>query len=353
MSMSRFFSKRFGSLEPYVPGEQPQNRKYIKLNTNESPFQPSPEVIKAINGEAEALNLYPDPECGLLCEELADYYDVSKENIFVGNGSDEVLAFLFMAFCDKDTGACYPSVSYGFYRVYCELCCISGRAVPLNPDFTINPADYFNSGRTVFIANPNAPTGIALSLNEIELILKANRKNVVVIDEAYVDFGGESAIKLLPEYDNLAVVRTFSKSRNMAGARLGFCIGGKDIIGDLNTIKFSFNPYNVDRLALAAGRAAVKDDEYFKKCVYKIVETRERTVSKLESAGFSVLPSKANFIFAKKSGISGGELYRELKARGILVRYFDKPELKDYVRITIGADEQMQELVAAVCEICV
>ncbi len=341
-------SRRYEKIVPYTPGEQPQNRKYIKLNTNESPFPPSPKVVEAINNESPLMNLYPDPECTELCETLADYYGVLPENVFVGNGSDEVLAFSFLAFCDKDNGACYPDISYGFYSVYAELCCVEGVSLPLTEDFKVNPSDYFNAGKTIYIANPNAPTGHALSLGEIELILKNNRDNVVVIDEAYVDFGAESAISLLKDYDNLMVVRTFSKSRNMAGARLGFCIASKEIVCDLNTIKFSFNPYNADRAALAAGKAAVEDDVYFKECISKIIENREYTVRELESSGFTVLPSKTNFVFAKKDGLEGAEIYRRLKEAGILVRHFTKPRINDFVRITIGSRAQMEALAGEV-----
>ena len=343
--MSRFLSARYSDIEPYTPGEQPQNRKYIKLNTNESPFPPAPSVIEAIKGESGSLNLYPDPECKELCKTIADYAGVSPENVFVGNGSDEVLAFSFLAFCDKDKGACYPDISYGFYSVYADLCCIDGKAIPLTNDYRVEPSDYFNAGRTIYIANPNAPTGISLTLDEIRNILDNNRENVVVIDEAYVDFGGTTAVPLVSEYDNLLVVRTFSKSRNLAGARLGFGIAGKEIIQDLNTMKFSFNPYNADRLSLVAGKAAIEDEAYFRQCVDTVIKNREYTAERLEKAGFFVLPSDANFIFAKKEGVSGESLYKTLREAGILVRHFNKPRINDFIRITIGTKEQMDALI--------
>ena len=349
--MSRFLSPRFDRLVPYVPGEQPQDRSYVKLNTNESPFAPSPAVIAAVTGEADTLNLYSDPECSVLRETIAAHFGLKKENVFVGNGSDEVLAFSFLAFCDGKTGACYPDISYGFYSVYCDLCCIDGKAIPLKEDFSVDPADYYQAGRTVFIANPNAPTGMALGLVEIEAILKQNPDNVVVIDEAYVDFGAESAVSLIGKYSNLLVVRTFSKSRNMAGARLGFCLANEELIRDLNTIKFSFNPYNVDRVALAAGSAAIRDTKYFEDCVGKIIKTREETAETLRELGFTVLPSRTNFVFAKKEGFDGKYLYLQLKERNVLVRHFEKERISDFLRITIGTDEQMAVLLSALKEI--
>lgn len=349
--MGRFFSKRLSKLLPYVPGEQPQDMQYIKLNTNESPFPPSPKVIEAIGAESGKLNLYSDPECKVLNDAIADALGVDRDMVISGNGSDEILAFCYMAFCDDETGVCYPDISYGFYPVFKDVFFLDGKAIPLTDDFRVNPADYIASGRTIFIANPNAPTGISLGLDEIEKIVKGNPDNIVVIDEAYVDFGGETAIPLTYKYENLIVVRTFSKSRNLAGARIGFAIAQKELIDELNKIKFSFNPYNEDRLAIVAGAAAMKDTEYFEKCIGEIMRVRELTVSKLKEMGFDVLPSKTNFVFAKKEGFSGETIYTELKKRGILVRHFKSERIKDFVRITIGTEEQMNAFIEKLQEI--
>lgn len=346
--MSRFLSKRLSGLVPYVPGEQPQNRQYIKLNTNESPFPPSPKALEALKNEGERLNLYPDPEGKELISAIANRYCVPADMVFLGNGSDEILAFCFMAFCDQNIGVCYPDISYGFYKVYKDLCCLDGKEIPLQKDFSINPSDYFAKNRTIFIANPNAPTGMTLSTAEIEGILKSNPNNMVVIDEAYVDFGGESVIPLTLKYNNLIVVCTFSKSRNLAGARLGFSVASPALTADLNTIKFSFNPYNINRLTLATGKAAMDDEEYFKACTNTIIENREYTTTALKELGFLVLPSKTNFLFAKSDRIGGKKLYLKLKEKGILVRHFGNDRIKDFVRITIGQKTDMDALLSAI-----
>ena len=250
--MSRFLSKRLEGLEAYTPGEQPQDKKYIKLNTNESPFPPSPEVIKAINtAEVSALNLYPDPKTSSAKKAVSEHYKIDEDEIILGNGSDEILAFSFFAFCDKETGVCFPDISYGFYEVYADLYNFKKEIIPLDDDFRVVPEDYFDKNKTIFIANPNAPTGLTLSLDDIERILRHNPENVVVIDEAYVDFGGESAVLLIHKYDNLLVTQTFSKSRSAAGARLGFGIACKSLIADLNTVRFSTNPYNINAMTMA------------------------------------------------------------------------------------------------------
>ena len=348
--MSRFMASRYRSLEAYTPGEQPTDMKYIKLNTNESPFPPSPGVIRAISSErVEELRLYSDPTATLLRERLAALFGVGKNNVFVSNGSDDILNFSFMAF--GEGGVAFPEISYGFYPVYANLHGLDARQIPLTEDFRIEPEDYHNAGRAVVIANPNAPTGIALSRGEIEGIVKSNPDHVVVIDEAYVDFGAESVVDLTEKYENLLVVRTFSKSYSLAGARLGFAIGNKALIADLEKIKYSTNPYNVNRLTLLAGVAAVEENDYYMQNCRKIEENRAFTVDALRALGFSVLPSSANFIFAKSDRIGGETLYRALKARGILIRHFSRDEIKDYNRITIGAREEMQALVNAVREI--
>ena len=348
--MSRFLAERYASLTAYTPGEQPTDMKYIKLNTNESPFPPSQGVLDAIHtGEVEKLRLYPDPECGILRQKIADLFGFEKENVFVSNGSDDILNFSFMAFCDGSRcGAIFPAISYGFYKVYADLYGVDAKQVPLREDFSIDPGDYFDAGRTVVIANPNAPTGMALSVAEVEEILLRNPNNLVVIDEAYVDFGGDSCVKLVKKYDNLLVVRTFSKSYSLAGGRLGFAIGQKAIIEDLNKIKYSTNPYNINRLSLLAGAAAIDDNAYYMGNCRKIEANRAYTTEALRTLGFEVLPSKANFIFAQSPEIDGGELYLELKKRGILIRHFTTDKIKNFNRITIGTREEMQTFVCTV-----
>ncbi len=350
--MSRFISSRFDRLEAYTPGEQPRDMKYIKLNTNESPYPPSPEVIEAVNAEeVKNLRLYPDPTAKGLKGKLAHRYGVDSENIFVSNGSDDILNFAFMAFCDEECGVTYPSISYGFYEVYAALYGLDAKEVPLKEDFTISVEDYFNTGRTVVIANPNAPTGLLLSVEDVRRILDSNPDNVVVIDEAYIDFGGESCVELVHRYDNLLVVRTYSKSRCLAGARLGFAIASKELIADLEKIKYSTNPYNINRLSLIAGEAAIDSDDYYFDHCKDIIEAREYTVGELSKRGFTMTDSYANFIFAKHEYIGGEELYLELKKRGVLIRHFSKEIIKDYNRITIGTKEQMAALVSAIDDI--
>lgn len=347
--MSRFLNKKYLSLKEYTPGEQPQDQQYIKLNTNESPFPPSQSVLDAVNAEeVNKLNLYSDPECKLLKNKLAEIYGVNKENIYVSNGSDDILNFSFMAFCGDEVEAMFPEISYGFYKVYADLYGVKYKRIPLQADFTINVDDYCNQNKFIVIANPNAPTGIALTPDQIEKIVKTNPNNVVLIDEAYVDFGGESVYELTKKYDNLLVVMTYSKSRSLAGARLGFAIGNKDLISDLEKIKFSTNPYSINRLTLLAGVAALESDSYYKDNAQKIISAREYTEKELKKLGFSVLPSKANFVFAKADFIGGEELYLALKSKGILVRHFTDEKIKEFNRITIGTIEQMQKLIEAI-----
>ena len=344
-NMSRFMSARFAGLEAYTPGEQPQDMQYVKLNTNESPYPPSPEVFDRLSrGEIEKLQLYPDPEGKVLRQKLAALYGVGPENIFLSNGSDDILNFAFMAFCDESHGAVFPEISYGFYPVYADLYKVAAKKIPLKEDFSIDYKDYCNAGAMVVIANPNAPTGMEISQEQIREILRTNPDNVVIIDEAYIDFGGTSCVDMVKQFDNLLVVQTFSKSRSMAGARLGFAIASAGLIEDLNKIKYSTNPYNINRLTLAAGEAAVDSNEYYMENCKKIAATRERTTAALRELGFTVLDSVANFIFAKSDAISGAELYAGLKKKGVLVRYFGKKRIEDFVRITIGTDEQMEIL---------
>ena len=351
--MSRFLSSKYKDLEAYTPGEQPRDMKYIKLNTNESPYPPSKRVVDALSSEEVLkLNLYSDPTAKALKTRIAELYGVEYENVFVSNGSDDILNFSFMAFCEGERrGVRFPEISYGFYSVYAELHGASYKAIPLKDDFSIDIADYMRNDASVVIANPNAPTGIALALSDIENIVMANPDNLVLIDEAYVDFGGESAVALTKKYSNLLVVGTFSKSRSLAGARLGFAIANKEIISDLEKIKYSTNPYNINRLSLIAGEMAILDNAYYMDNCKKIIETREYTQKKLRELGFSLTESKANFIFAKSDKIGGKELYSALKSRGILVRHFDKEKIKDYNRITVGTREEMDALISAITDI--
>ena len=343
--MSKFLSNLYSSLKEYVPGEQPQDKKYVKLNTNESPFPPSPGVIAAVNGEeVSKLCLYSDPESKLLKAELAKSYSLKPENVFVANGSDDILNFAFMAFA-RENGAAFPDISYGFYPVFADLYNIDADIIPLEDDFSIAPEKYHSCGKMVVIANPNAPTGKTLSRAEIEEIIKTNPDNVVLIDEAYVDFGADSVVDMVNKYDNLLVVQTFSKSRSMAGARLGFAFADKEIIKDLEKIKYSTNPYNLNRLTQLMGVKALGEQEYYDNNCKIIAENREFTVSELEKLGFTVIPSKANFIFAKHNTLSGEKIYLDLKDRGVLIRHFTSERIKDYNRITIGTLQQMQVLV--------
>lgn len=343
--MSRFFSEKYRSLIPYTPGEQPQGRKYIKLNTNESPFPPSPLAIRFAREQAETLRLYSDPECGDLIKTACAALGVSKDAIIFTNGSDEILNFAFMAFCDEAHPAAFPDVTYGFYSVFAELNHVPYAEIPVGDDFSVRVEDYIGIGKTVFLANPNAPTGLALTLPEIERIVQSNPDHVVIIDEAYVDFGAQSAIKLVQKYDHLLVVQTFSKSRSMAGARLGFAVGDPALIRDLNTIRFSTNPYNVNRMTMAAGVGALTDRAYFERNCSAIRENRAWTAERLRALGFSFPDSKANFLFAKHKTFGGKELYLRLKENGILVRHFETGRLRDYNRITVGSMEDMQTLI--------
>ena len=349
--MSRFFSQKYSSLVPYTPGEQPKDTQYIKLNTNESPFSPSKTAQLYATKAAQNLQLYSDPECRELIKLAANRFSVNEDEILFTNGSDEVLNFAFMAFCDKNTPAIFPDITYGFYTVFAQINNIPYEQIPLNDDFTICIDDYKNVDGTIFIANPNAPTGIALTVEQIEEIIKSNPDNVVVIDEAYVDFGADSVVPLTKKYDNLLVTQTFSKSRSLAGGRLGFGIGNKKLIQDLNTIKYSTNPYNVNSLTMAAGVGTLIDDEYCMDNCKTIIENREWTITKLKELGFTMTDSSANFIFAKHNTAHGKDIYLKLKEKGVLVRYFDKEKLSDYNRITIGSKEQMNILIEKIQEV--
>jgi len=349
--MSRFFSEKYAELKPYTPGEQPRGQKYIKLNTNENPYPPLPEVAEAVAEESGKLFLYSDTECVELRRELAKRLDVSPEELMMTNGSDEILNFAFMAFCDKHTPAFFADVTYGFYPVFAAINRVPYEEIPVAENLSIDITGYFQKAGTIFIANPNAPTAIALRAGEIEEILKQNLYNVVVVDEAYVDFGAESCVPLIRKYDNLLVTQTFSKSRSMAGARLGMGIGNPELIRDLNAVRFSVNPYNVNSLTSAAGTASLKHDEYNMANCRKIMETRNRYGRILRELGFEMTESQTNFFFARHPEIPGEDLYLELKKRGILIRHFNTERIRDYNRITVGTPEQMEQLTGAIREI--
>ena len=349
--MSRFFSPRHAALEPYVPGEQPRDQVYIKLNTNEAPFPPSPKAVAAASEAAKRLQLYSDPECTALKAEFERSFGVTGDKVLFTNGSDETLYLLFMAFCDEEHGAAFPAVSYGFYPVYADFLHIPALEIPLKEDLSIDPADYFSLGRTVVIANPNAPTGLALTAAQIESIVQANPDNVVAVDEAYVDFGAESCLPLIDKYENLLVIQTFSKSRSLAGARLGFAAGDPALIRDLNTVKYSLNPYNVNSMTMAAGIGALSDEAYTRTNCRTIMENRAWLTRELRELGFTVTDSKANFVFARHPAVGGEELYRKLKDRGVLIRHFSREDIKDYNRITVGAMDDMQILITRIREI--
>ena len=340
----KYWSSRIRDCEPYVPGEQPTDRRYIKLNTNENPYGPSERVLAAMRAATdERLRLYPDPNAGALRHAIALRYGLTPEQVFVGNGSDEVLAFCFAAFMDEQTPAVFPDVTYSFYPVYAALFGVPCRIAPLEEDFTMPMADLSQNDGCVLLANPNAPTGLALPRVEIEALLMANPDQLVIVDEAYVDFGAQSAVPLIERYDNLLVVQTLSKSRSLAGLRVGFALGSENLISALNAVKNSFNSYTLDRLALAGAQAAIEDEESFREHCARIIATREWTQSQLAALGFRVLPSSANFVFAGHA--RAAELYRALRERGILVRYFAQARIDKFLRISIGTDEEMQALV--------
>lgn len=345
--MSRFFSYTHSGLEPYTPGEQPKVTGLIKLNTNESPYPPSGKAVKAAQEAMRRLNLYSDPTCGELHAKLAAHLGVKPSQVLATNGSDEILNFAFAAFCDDKRTAVFPDITYGFYPVFAQVNNVPYEEIPLREDFSVNAEDYIGIKKNIFIANPNAPTGLTLPLSDIERIAESNPDNIVVIDEAYVDFGSESAVGLINKYDNLLVTQTFSKSRSLAGARLGFGVASEGIIADLNTIKYSTNPYNVNSMTACAGIGSLSDEEYTVFNCRKIAEAREYTLTELKRLGFICTASKANFVFAKHRAMSGRVVYEKLREKNILVRHFDKKRIENYNRITIGTKAQMQELISA------
>ena len=351
--MSKYFSSSYASLEPYVPGEQPQDMSYIKLNTNESPFDPPKEVVPVIREAARSIRLYSDPESNELRQAIADYYGLEPENVMATNGSDEALNYAFMAFCDEEHPIVFPEITYGFYPVIAKLNNIPYETISLREDYTIDVREYEGINKNICIANPNAPTGIALSLEEVEQIVRTNPDNIIIIDEAYVDFGARSAVPLLYRYDNLLITQTFSKSRSLAGGRLGFILGAKDLIADMNTLRNASNPYNINRMTAKAGIVTLRENTYFKNSCQAIQFNRRYTSRALEALGFEILPSSANFLFIRSERIGGEELYLRLKEKGVLIRHFSDPKISDWNRVTIGTKVQMDKFLAKVEEIFV
>lgn len=350
--MSRFWSDLTHGLEPYVPGEQPRIEGLVKLNTNESPFGPSPLALEAIAAEAtDSLRLYPDPEAGALRQVLADYHGVTSAQVFVGNGSDEVLAHAFAALLKHDLPLLFPDITYSFYPVYCRLFDIAHQTVPLDGAMRIRLEDYDRPAGAIILANPNAPTGVALTRDEIEALLKAHPDKPVVVDEAYVDFGADSAIPLVASYPNLLVVQTMSKSRALAGLRVGYAIGDAALIQGLTRVKDSFNSYPLGRPAQAGAMASVRDEAFFQQSRAAVIAGRERMATGLEALGFEVLPSAANFVFAKHASRRGAEIAAALRERAVLVRRFNAPRIEDHLRITVGTEPQIDRLLAALAEI--
>lgn len=346
--MNELWSGQIRNLLPYVPGEQPQDKKYIKLNTNENPYGPSPQVIEAIKDAADSLRLYPDPDSSELCRTLAEYYKLEPEQVFVSNGSDEALALTFYSFFKQDQPILFPAISYSFYPVYARFFDIESRLVPLAENFAIRVADYKQPNGGIIIPNPNAPTSVGLPLAAIEEMVAANPRAVVVIDEAYVDFGADSAVPLIAKYNNLLVIQTMSKSRSLAGMRIGYAMGHKDLIEGLNRAKNSFNSYPLDRLAQVAAIAAIKDEAHFEANCRKIMLTRDRVIKALRGLDFEVQDSLTNFLFARHAVKPAEDLFLQLKAQGVLVRYFKQAGISNFLRITVGSDAEMDEFLAKI-----
>ncbi|MEH6578047.1 MAG: histidinol-phosphate transaminase [Amphritea sp.] len=346
--MSKYWSPAINQLTPYVPGEQPKEGNLIKLNTNENPYPPSPRAVEALNDyPKDRLRLYCDPDASALKNALASHFALAHENVFVGNGSDEVLALAFMAFFRQDKPILLPTTTYSFYDVYCNLYDIEYKQLPLTGDFEIDLSAYEQPNGGIIFANPNAPTGRLLPLEQIEVLLQKNTESLMIVDEAYIDFGGQSAVELISRYDNVLVIQTFSKSRSLAGLRIGFALGHPDLIDGLERVKNSFNSYPLDSLAVAGAVAALEDDEYFRETTGKIIACREWTTTELEQLGFNVLPSATNFIFTCHRTIPGADLMAHLRAQGVLVRHFSKPGIDNYLRITIGTYDEMLSLINA------
>ncbi len=338
--------ENFRQVVPYVPGEQPKENDVIKLNTNENPYPPSQNVLRALStADNSSFRKYPDPEVTDLVDAIASYHGFKRENVFVGVGSDDVLAMCFLAFFNSGKSVLFPDISYAFYKVWADLFKINYSEVPLDDNFNIVPGDYIRDNGGIVFPNPNAPTSIAMSLESVEKIISSNTNRVVIVDEAYIDFGGETALPLVNKYDNLIVTRTFSKSRSMAGMRIGYCIGSKKLISVLNSVKFSYNSYTMSNIAIRTGVASIQDEDYFCRIVKKIIETREKTKKELMSLGFTFPDSSSNFIFAKHRDIDAVDLFNALKENKIFVRHFDTPRIKDYLRITVGTENEMKALI--------
>ena len=349
--MNQYWSRRIREAVPYTPGEQPKNRKFIKLNTNECPYPPSPRAAEAIRGAAGGgLRLYPDPECLDLRTAIACREGLDVSQVFCGNGSDEILAFAFQAFFDPDREVFFPSITYSFYPVYANFFGLKYREVPMNPNFSVPDDLLCGENGGVVLANPNAPTGIAVGLGVVERVLAANPNVVVIVDEAYIDFGADSAIGLIGRYPNLLVVQTSSKSRALAGLRVGWAMGSPGLIDGLRCVRDSINSYTVDRLAQAGAAAAVRDEDYFQAIRRRVIKTREKAEEALKEIGFTVIPSQTNFLFCSHPGRSGKALLDGLRERGILVRWWNRPDIRDWLRISIGTDEEMDALIQALCE---
>ncbi|MEE4241698.1 MAG: histidinol-phosphate transaminase [Desulfopila sp.] len=352
--MTKYWTTLVKQLEPYVPGEQPKIDNLIKLNTNENPYGPSPLAVKAMMAQAaDTLRLYPDPSAEHLREAIARYYRIDTARVFVGNGSDEVLAHTFQALLCHEKPLLCPDISYSFYPVYCNLYGVTCRVIPLNENFEIVVEDYMQDNGGILFANPNAPTGCFLGLDRIETLLRANRESVVVIDEAYVDFGGHSAVELVGQYDNLLVIQTFSKSRSLAGLRVGFAVGQEGLVEALERVKNSFNSYPLDRFAIYGAAAAMDDTAYFEETRKKIIDSRQWLTSELQNRGFEVLPSRANFVFARNDRFKAEYLSQALRRKNILVRYFNLPRIDNFLRITVGSSSHCEQLVKALDQICV
>ncbi len=349
--MNPYWTDRVRSLTPYVPGEQPKEKNLVKLNTNENPYPPSQKVLDAIKSATEDnLRLYPDPESTSLKQALASYHQVQVDQVFVGNGSDEVLAHIFQALLQHDAPLLFPDISYSFYPVYCDLYGIHFETIPLDETFSIHLDDYKRDNGGVIFPNPNAPTGKLLSLSEIDAFLATNQQSVVVVDEAYIDFGGESAVSLIHQYKNLVVTQTFSKSRSLAGLRVGYAIADAGLIEALERVKNSFNSYPLGRLAQVGAEASILDEAYFQQSCDQIIANREKLVSGMEKLGFEIVPSKANFIFATHPERDAAELAERLREKRVIVRYFNKPRISQYLRITVGSEDECHALLVALCE---
>ena len=350
--MSIFLVDEYKDMEPYVPGEQPKDKPYIKLNANETSMPPSPKVFEAVSkSEIWNMSYYADPHCHDFRRAVAEVYGVTEDEVFVGNGADEVLSFVLMSFFRRGMKIYIPDITYGFYRTYAKTYGLDMEEIPVKDDFSIDIDDYMDLDGDIILANPNNPTGLTIPVSDIEKLVKRNPDRMIIVDEAYADYSGETCLPLAVKYPNLVVVRTFSKSRNMAGTHIGFAISNKDIIEDMNKIKFSFNPFNLNSVTMAAGIAAVKDTDYLNECVSRIVANREAFKKDLENIGFKVIPSKANFVFCYHDAIDSGLLCEKLKEEGILTRHFADERLTKYLRITIGTRQEMEVVLIAIKEI--